>query len=496
VRAAPRRYSVTGSVLITVAMRWTDRVIGLVSTLVLARLLVPEDFGIVAMASLAIALADVVLDIGVNVALIRRRNATPDHYDTAWTLRIVQTSIATAALILLAPLAAAYFRDARVELVLQVLAFSLLLSGWENIWIIELQKNMQFGAEFRFMFLRRLAGFVATIIAAWLLRSYWALVVGALAGRTAGVVLSYLLHPGRPKFSLKEFTDLFSVSQWLLVRSVGGYLHANLHKILVGRWATTPTMGAYALADQIAEMATTEVLAPLNRVLFPAFADNQENLQGLKRIYLLAQSVQTLFAIPAAVGLALVADEAVRFFLGDVWVVAVPFVQVLALISVTQAITTSGSYVMIVLGRIRSSVLVVWVQVIFFAAVALALFRGGEALHIAWLRLLVGIASIPLLFWLLMRALPILGAGEVLRSCIRPLMGAAAMAAVLSYGLPAGHFPLAMALAMKIALGVLSYLAVVAALWWLAGRPEGAESYVLDKASTMLAQRRAGNERR
>ncbi len=485
-----RRFSVFGGTAITVAMRWTDRLIGLVSTLILARLLMPEDFGIIAMASLAIAFADVLLDLGVNVALIQNRDATQAHYNTAWTLRLAQTSIATLALLMAAPWAAAYFGDPRVAPVLQVLAFTLLLSGFENIGIVAFHKHMQFGAEFRFLFLRRITGFLVTITAAWLLRSYWALVIGALSGRVAGVGLSYWLHPMRPRLSIEKFGEIFAVSQWMLVRSIGAYLHNNLHKMLVGRWTSTATMGAYSLADEISMMPSGELLAPLNRVLFPAFADARDNPGELKRLFLLAQGVQTLVAMPAAAGLALVADELVRLMLGDKWLAVVPFIQVLALVNIAGSITTSGGYVLLVLGRIRDSVLNLWFQVALFATLALTLFSGSEALQIAWLRLYIGVGGIGLAIWLLLRALPILRLREVVRSTVRPLLGTGGMIAVLTYALSNLEMPLLLVLAIKVLLGAATYVAVVAVLWWIAGRPQGAETYLLEKAGAMRAQRR------
>lgn len=486
-----RRFSVFGGTVITVAMRWTDRLIGLVSTLILARLLMPEDFGIIAMASLAIALADILLDFGVNVALIQNRDATQAHYNTAWTLRLIQTSIATLALVIAAPWAASYFGDQRVEPVLQVLAFMLLLSGLENIGIIAFHKHMQFGAEFRFLFLRRITGFFVTLIAAWLLRSYWALVIGALSGRVAGVGLSYWLHPMRPRLSIEKFGDIFAVSQWMLIRSIGAYLHHNLHKILVGRWAPTATMGAYSLADEISMMPSGELLAPLNRALFPAFADAKENPNELKRLFLLAQGIQTLVAIPASVGLALIADDVVRIMLGEKWIAVVPFIQVLALVNITESITTSGGYVLLVLGRMRDSVLSIWLQVAIFSVLALTYWAGSEALQIAWLRLYIGIGGIGLAIWLILRALPTLRLSEVILSAVRPLLGVSGMFLVLTYALPSLELPLILALPIKILLGAGSYIAGVAILWWAAGRPQGAETYLLNKVASLWAQRRA-----
>jgi len=164
-------------------MRWTDKFIGFVSTLILARLLAPEDIGIIAMASLVIGFIDVFLDLGVNIALIQNRNAAPAHFNSAWTLRLAQSATAAVLIVLASSAAATYFKDARVESVLHVMALGLIVASFENIGIVTFQKEMKFGLEFRFLFSKRIVGFLVTITAAWFLRDYWALVIGALAGR-------------------------------------------------------------------------------------------------------------------------------------------------------------------------------------------------------------------------------------------------------------------------------------------------------------------------
>lgn len=248
-RDVAKSVSIARGATFAVAARWIDRLIGLASTVILARLLVPEDFGIIAIASLAIGLADTLLDLGVNVALIQNREPTQSHYDTGWTLRLAQTFLSTMLLIAAAPYIADYFHDERLRQVIRVLAFVLLLSGMENIGIVAFQHHMQFGAELRFLFLRRIAGFGTTVVAALLLRSYWALVAGTLVGRAVGVGLSYWVHPMRPRLSLVGIREIIVVSQWMLVRNTGVFLYANLHKMMVGRGASGSTMGAYSLAD-------------------------------------------------------------------------------------------------------------------------------------------------------------------------------------------------------------------------------------------------------
>ena len=256
---------------------------------VLARLLAPEDFGVIAMASLVIGLADVLLNLGVHVPLIQNQDVTQDHYDSAWTLRLVQTGLSTAVIFALAPIGARYFGDPRVEIVLQVLSFQLILGGLENIGVVEFQKKMQFGAEFQLRITRRMIGFVTTLILAFSLRSYWALVAGMLTEKTAGLVLSFWMHPMRPRLSLRKFREIFGVSQWMLLLGVGQYLRRKLHRVLVGRWESAGVLGAYTLAHEIAAIPTTELLSPVNRPLFARLAQVQDDPIRLRDMFLLAQ---------------------------------------------------------------------------------------------------------------------------------------------------------------------------------------------------------------
>ncbi|ADC62727.1 lipopolysaccharide biosynthesis protein [Allochromatium vinosum] len=484
------RLSVTRGTVLTVAMRWTDRLIGLVSTIILARLLAPDDIGVIAMATLVIALADVLLDLGVNIALIRNRDATQAHFDTAWTLRLIQTTLSTLILFLAAPMAADYFQDARVELVLRILAFTLLLSGLENIGIIDFHKAMQFGAEFRFLFLRRIAGFLITMVAAWTLRSYWALVIGTLATRGIGVGLSYWMHPMRPRLSLAKLREILGVSQWLLLRGIGEFLLSNLHRILVGRWAPTSTLGAYTLANEIATMPSAELLAPMNRALFPALAEAGTNSPELKRLFLLAQGLQTLLAIPAAVGLALVAGEVVAVLLGDQWHEAVPLLQLLALMGVVQALTATSGYLLLVLGRLAEATGLIWIQVMLFAILALALCPGGSAIEIAALRLTAAVVAVGLTIWLLLRVLPVLRLAEFIAVIYRPVLGALLMALSIVAVDALSEQPPVILLAFKILVGFLVYLAVILFAWRLSRCPAGAESWLLDKVRTAQMKRR------
>jgi O-antigen/teichoic acid export membrane protein len=477
-----RRTSVLRSAALTVGMRWTDRLLGLISTLVLARLLVPADIGVVAMCSLVIGLIDVLLDLGVGTALIRNPQASAGHYHTAWSLRLAQMLAGAAIVVATAPLAARYFGDPRLIPVLYAMSLGLVLAGLENIGVIDFQKEMRFGADFKFTFMKRVAGFIVTLVLASLWRSYWALVVGSLVGRFVGVVLSYVMHPLRPRLEMSRFKDIFAISQWMLVRNTGAYINASLHRILVGGRDTASVMGGYSIANEIAAMPATELLAPLNRVLFPTFVHASADHLELKRVFLLAQGVQTLVAFPASVGLAMVANEAVPVLLGQKWAFAIPFVQLLAVGSMFQAITTSGGYVLITLAKMRESAMVIWVQAAVFAAIAFLAIPDGHALELAWARIISGVGAVGLMLWLLLRVMPQVRMADVARTLARPFVATGVMIAALWLTERLVALAPAPMLAVKIVIGVVVYPATIVALWRLAGMPDGAEAYLARSA--------------
>lgn len=476
---------------LAIAMRWTDRLIGLVSTIILARLLVPADFGVIATASIVIALADVLMEMGVYVVLMQNKNPTEAHYNTAWTIRFIQTSIMTALVLLAAPLAADYFNNPALTPVIRVLALTFLFEGLENIWIITLQKDQQYARDFRFMFSKRFTGFVITIALAFITHSYWALVAGNLGGRLMGVILSYVMHPKRPRFSLEKFSEIFGMSQWVWVRSIATYFQTRLHEIVVANRESASVMGTYALADQIAAMPTTELLAPLNRVLFPAFVKVKDDLRELKRVFLLAQGVQALVGIPAGVGLALVASETVTLLLGSKWQAAIPLVETLALMGCLTAITASGLYVLITLGRIKIVAAYAWLQVAMFAVAAYALFPGAGAESIAKLRIAVALFGLVTFTIFLCRELNELSAFDMLRSVLRPALAAIPMALSITAIDLHLNFPMLPQLILKVVTGATTYSLSLLGLWFLAGRAPGAESYLLEKFVPALFPPRA-----
>ena len=172
-------------------LRFTVRSIGLISTMILARLLVPADFGLVAMATSIMAFLELATAFRFDIPLIQNQNAEDRHFDTAWTLNALFGVGLTVLLLILAYPAAEFFREDRLFAVINVLAFGFLITGFENIGVVNFRKQLDFRKDFVLLLAKKLVGFCVTIPLAFALRSYWALVAGIVVGNAIGVAITY-----------------------------------------------------------------------------------------------------------------------------------------------------------------------------------------------------------------------------------------------------------------------------------------------------------------
>ena len=462
-----------------VSLRWVVRGIGLVSTVILVRLLAPQDFGLVAMGMLFISFLDVLVTFGVDLALIQRQDSTRGHYDTAWTLRLLQVSFVALCVNLVTPLAVDYFNEPRVTALMRVLSLSMVITGLENIGVVAFRKELQFGKEFRFRVIAKLSAFVVTLCLALWLRNYWALAWGTVFDRTITVLLSYRLHPYRPRFSLVKIRDIWSFSQWMLLRNVGMYLRKSLDRWMVGRFFTTGQMGFYSVSKEVAQLPTTEMVWPMARVLFPGYARLSHDPKRLGRAYLQVLGAMTLAVVPAGLGVALVAAPLATVFLGDKWSGVAPILSWLAVYSVFRTVSATVQAPLMALGRMRRLVALIWSQALLAAPAIVMAASTGDLVLLAQVQSLLALLLLPLFFYAL-TSIDLIRWGGALSVTWRPVVAGLAMAAGLSAIGDGWTSSPVLELAVKLPSGGVIYGSVVYLLWRVSGRPDSAERLLLD----------------
>ena len=236
------------------AWRLGMRLLGLVSTLVLVRLIAPADFGIIALATSFMQSIDGMLTLGTEEAVIREASPERTFYDTAFTLNLLRGVSVTALVAALAFPAARFFEDARLGPVLLFVACLPLLDGLSNIGAVDFRRDFAFHKEFAIMVLPKLCGIVAAITAAIVTRSYVAMLVGMGVNRTMRVVMSYVMHPYRPRLSLRALSGLAGYSIWTWLLSLAVLIRDRSDSLILGRLMNTESVGLYSVGAEVAAL--------------------------------------------------------------------------------------------------------------------------------------------------------------------------------------------------------------------------------------------------
>lgn len=457
-----------------VCWRVATRLVGFVSTLFLIRLLLPGDFGLVALGTSLAQTVEGLAEFGIQDAVLREKSPERAIYDTAFTLNLIRSVVTALALSLCAWPIGRFFGDPRLAEVTFALALATFFDGFTNIGIIDFRRDFAFEKEFKLQVMPRLVSVVVAIGSAWVWQSYWALIAGIITNRLLRVAASYMMHPYRPRLGLRTWRSLFHYSRWAWVISMVMLIRDRMDSFVIGRMLTPSFVGIYSIGAEVAALPTTELVAPLCRAAFSGFAEARRSELSVGEIYLRVVGAISLITIPAGVGIALIAEPLVHLAFGPRWLEAIPVVRLLGLAGSVAAI-----------GLIAATMLGVYAKLYqAFRAVVIGLgVRIGLVLLLTWRFGLAGAAMGAAISMaienVVMTMTGLRHAGLRMRdlaACLwRPLLASAVMAAGLIAELQAGLASAYAALFLLCASGALIYSVVLLALWSVSGRLDGPE---------------------
>lgn len=477
------RHLVRGA-LWMVAARWSTRFIGLFNVIILARLLAPSDFGVIAIALIVIGLLETMAYAGVDLALMRAGADSEDHYNTAWTIQLIQGAGISLALLLTTPFAASFFSEPRVTAVLQVLAIRPLLSSLQNIGTVNFRKNLDFSKDFQFSLYAKLLNFGVLVSAAFYFRNYWALVIGMTSSALIDVILSYVMHPYRPRLCLKKSKEIWGFSMWLIVSRVGSFLNRKTDEFVVGNVLGATKMGGYHVANELATMPTAELVMPLRRAVFPTLAKVATHPDEFQKLFLLSFSAISVLSFSIGFGLMSVAPELVPVVLGEKWIASINVMRWLAIFGTFSSLILILEMGLWVIGKTNLSSIQSWTELGLLIPTAYYFSVTWGIDGAAMARAGISALSLPLIMYFVSTscAIPL---SKMYDALWRPLLSGLAMAGILANVFAGSTLTPLVLLIAKVLLGVLLYPSIQLLLWLAAGRPEGAEAQALSKASAI-----------
>jgi len=470
-----------------VGMRWTVRFLGFFNTIIMARVLLPADYGVVAMSMLVVGLIQSLVDFGVGTALLRKDEVSDDEVHSAWTLRTLQSIGIGLALLAVSYFASRYFNEPRVMYVLWVMAICVGISGAGSMGVVLARKVFDFGLNFRIQVVSKVLSVLATIGTGYLLHDYRALVIGIATSFLTEFAMGYAMHPYRPRWQTSHISEIWSVTKWLMLAGVGGFILRKGDEVLAGRIGTAADFGAYNVGSDLGQMPTGEVGPAMLTAFLPVLATMRGTAEEINAAVIKTASAINTITFPLGFGFAAIAAPATVLILGQDWTAAAQYVAPFAVIGALQHVQNPYKTLLTMRGHTKVQSHAVWIEFVVFLASAAALVPSHFLLGLVWAR---GIGSIASLLTILMatRSLCGLSLQPNVVVLMRPLIGSVLMYYLVLWILTQIEHP-TLEIAMGIVGGALMYAFWCILSWHLSGRPSGLEDTALDFLKRRLAQR-------
>jgi PST family polysaccharide transporter len=330
-------------VLWTGAGQLLRQIIQLGTSLILVRLLAPEDFGLLGMAMFFVGIGQLLADFGMGAAIMHSRSNDPVLLSSCFWLNLGVATLLAASLLLAAPLVAAFYRRTDLVPIMATLSATLLLSGLLVVPSALLTRDLRFGAYARAQVMGSLAGAIVAVAMAWRGFGVWALVAQPLFGTTMTLAATLVAAAWRPRFdySWRAVRPLARFSAALLGTNLIGYANRNADNLLIGRVLGAGPLGHYAMAIQLMLYPLQQISSVFVRVLLPTLMHLQDDLARLRSAYLKTVSCIALLTFPIMGGLFAVADDFVPVVFGADWLAMVPVVKILAWVGMLQSVGTT-----------------------------------------------------------------------------------------------------------------------------------------------------------
>lgn len=459
------------------------KLLDMVSMVVLARILVPDDFGVIALASSAMLIAAAVTELPVIDVLVQRKEIDKADVDTAFTLNLLRGGVVLLAIVALALPLAWIYDDMRVAQAVLVLALVPFLGSLQSPALVHSLRQVDYAPTAKILLYGKLGGNLLSVVLALLWPSFWALILGMVAGAAISTLWSYRLCPYLPRFRFAGTKSILSFAGWVTASRIVFSLNQQGDRFFVGYILGKALLGQYTMGNIISSTATYALATPATRPIFAAMSRIEGDSERMRRAYLQSQQALMLLILPFGVGLATVAKDIVPLLLGDGWEMVVPAIWWLSPIIALQMMSIPVQALSMANGRPRLLTLRETIALALRLPATLVAAWGFGFLGALAARSLTGGAVI-IMNLFIARSMIQVGVMKQILGCWRSLASAALMAAgVVLLGVA---FPSPTVFAMQvlrltglILVGLTLYGGMHLGLWILAGRPGGAETFVL-----------------
>ena len=347
------RKVVVSSLIWRFAERCGAQGVSFIVGLVLARLLAPEDYGLIAIVSVFTTFLNIFIDSGMGGALVQKKNADDIDYSSVFYFNVVFSVILYLAFFFASPFLASLYDAPELTIVFRVMGITFLISGIKNIQIAKIQSSM----AFKKFFYANLGGSVISAIVgitfAYLGYGVWALVAQSLINNLFGAVVLWVAVKWIPKwtFSFKRLKSLLSYGWKMLASSLISTGYSDIWQLIISFLYTPTDLAFYNRGSHMPNLVIKNVNSTIDIVLFPAMSKSQDEKDRLKAMTRRSIKTSTYIMAPLLLGLAAVSEPLIKILLTDKWLPCVPFMQIFCVTYVFHPITTANHNAIKAIGR-------------------------------------------------------------------------------------------------------------------------------------------------
>lgn len=329
----------------------------LLRSVVLARLLTPEIFGIWAICMILNRALSTFSETGFASALIQRQERAEEARDTAFTMLIVRGILLGLITIAAAPLFSKFYEMPILQPLISVMAIAFMISGFHNINTVLQQKELRYHRLALIDQTSIVLGFVFVVVAAYFYRSAWALVAAHLFTALVTVSLSYLVLPTRPRLAFDKTLarELFHYGKFVGGAGIVAFITLELDNLVIAKLLSMEALGFYAVAFMLANLPATQLAKVISGVMLPAYSKLQSDIPALRAAYQRTLSFVSLLTIPAAAGIGALAPQIIGVIYGERWMPAADILRILAVFGCLRSIGVLSGYMYNAIGKPKIS---------------------------------------------------------------------------------------------------------------------------------------------
>lgn len=354
---------------------------------ILARLLLPKDFGIIGMITLFIAISNSIIDSGFSNALIREQQASQEDYSTVFYFNLVMALIMYGVLFLSADTISIFFKEPELIFILRVLSLTLIINSFGLIQRTILIKNIDFKTQTRISIISSIVSGTVAIIFAYMGYGVWSLVIRILLLQFIQSLLLCLVNRWVPSliFKIDSFKRLFGFGWKLLASGLINTLYENLYFLVIGRGFSTLELGYYTNASKLRDTASQSITSSVQRVSYPVLSSIEGDNDKLKLVYKKIIKNAVFITFPMMIGLAAIATPLISLLFGDKWMPSIYYFQVLCFAGMLLPLHAINLNILQVKGRSDLFLkLEIIKKVIALTAIAIVMFMGFGIKGLLW----------------------------------------------------------------------------------------------------------------